>query len=302
MTTEKRPDSTPAKTTDKQELNLDILPSAQKIEGEKQGLLGNSFSPKIVERGPGKPPVKISGAEIEIDRSALEQQTQIVKDRLLQAIKNGDENTVNRYLWYLEDRTDPEGVAMRDGLTQALKEKNAANLRLDALTINLPHRQMAERELIKKALREDMSRLPFTYINDRGEALQENELDYVMVESGKRKMEDGFIIMVGSKKGISAISALNDLPKDKFQPEKDKITKDPETGTISVPLMRASDGTESPFVAMEIYKVPVDIQNMVYEEEAREIQSAQSTYSPNPNINIPTTRSKAPTRSVHVSY
>ena len=233
----------------------------------------------------------------------MEQQIRIVKDRLLQAIKNGDENTVNRYLWYLEDRTDPQGVAMRDGLAQALKEKDPDKLELDALSINLPHQQMAERELIKRGLKDDMPRLPFTYLNDKGEALQENELDYVMVESGKRKdMGDGFVIMVGSKKGISAISALNDLPKDKFQPQKDKITKDPEMGTITVPLMKASDGTESPFVAMKIYKVPVDIQNMVYEEEERERQSPPPTYSPDPNINIPTPRSRAPTRSVHVSY
>lgn len=299
MVSENRSSDNPPKDGKKQEINLDALPSAQRIEGKKQSYLGSSFAPKIVDRGPGKPPVQIKGSEIEIDSVALEQQIKDGKENLINGINSGNEGIVNRYLWYIGDRNDPEAVAAREALLQALKDKDASQLQLDALSINLPHRQIAEIDLIKKGLKGAMPRLPITkYHDDDGNELEENDLDYVMVDSGKRKdIKKGFVIMVGSKKGISGMTLPNEFPEDKFQPQKDKISKDSRANVITIPLNKATDGTECPFVAMEIYKDAVDLKTKTYQEEEDERQAPEPDFLP---PMMPRPRSSPP-RSVNVS-
>lgn len=295
-----------------EEIKFDIteLPSAQPVGEDLRSTLTTMVSSPILfeetDLEPGEPKIKVdAGGIIKIDRKALDEGEKSVIEYLKEAIARGDEKEIRRFLWYLEDREDEETKAFRQQLEEAFRSKNPASLDLDSLNVVLPLRTLAEKQLIKNALREQLKKIPFSFKDHAGNLLnQDKEVDFVFIPQG-----DQFKLVVASKKGIGSVALPESITDESFQPELMKIAKDQKAGTITIPLNKAKDGSEPMAPIIEIRKERIDLPGELLRQEEeleKQAKAQQPVYAP-PPPSVSTTpysqpRSQRPTTWVTTSH
>lgn len=286
-------------------IDLSVLPSAQPRELGLQVTIGDAIIPEITSLPEGQS-MQITEGRVLLDRDALERAKQGVIGRLRGAIESGDEHVVAGYSWYLEDSQDPDVVALRNQIQEALQQRNAAHLQLDALNVHLPTEGMAQRQLIKEGLQREISRYPFSFRGRDGQPLNQEDLDFVFTRHSERP--DTFKMIVASRRGIEAIAVPDpeNFPQDKFQVDfaSRDLAKDPNTGAMTIPLKAAADGTMPAVAIIEIRKEAVDLPaELIKKEEEQNVQPPSRQQPPSarpytpqpPQFPGPTPRAQRPT-------
>lgn len=211
-----------------------------------------------------------------IDETAFNVALNNVNQSLIKAITRGDVTEVERYLWYLQDQAGEEADKFRQQLRDAVQKKDASGLVLDSLTISLPNRGLAEKNLIKEALEEKVRKLPFEFENDAGEVIDQNQTDFIYTQSGGSS-----ILMIGSKRGIHGISVLTE-DLDKYQANLDSLEKDDSTGTITINLKPDRSGANPPVDKVIIFKDQrIDLPKELVKRE-EEVEEEQRRHAPPP--------------------
>ena len=246
--------------------------------------------------------IRVDGGKVLVDHTALMEEKKKVLNYLKVAIEEGNEAEVSKFLWYLDDQDSPEVVALRAEIQTALQQRNAQELKLNSLQVSLPIDQIAQRQLIKKALQMELPRYPFVFKNAQGRVLNPStEVDFVFM-----RQSDSFKLVVGSKEGIEAISFPESLSAEQFQPDLSGITPDPKTRTIKIPMKGAADGESPSAGVIVVKKGKIDLQQTLLEEEEEQEQSrpvpdTTTSYSP-PPPSVSQPRASRPSSYISVSH
>lgn len=230
----------------------------------------------------GSPPFQIKSGKISIDKKRFLEEKEKVEKALEASIRTGDEHTFNKMtggLKFAEDEEQVDAYIKLRKLFDLGKSSKLKSINVDFLTDGI-----AQRNIMREGLKPQVEKLPFTFMDRNGKALDhEKDLDLVFVKD----KDGGYKLIVASKKGIDEIVVPEAFNADQFQPDFLKIDKDVVTDTITIPLKPSRDGSESYVVSVEIRKGPIDLPHKLAIEEAQEIakrarKKREENYNPPP--------------------
>jgi hypothetical protein len=266
-------------------------------EGQPNIFVMETFTPNIVDLSDGAK-IKIENGSISIDRQALEDEHNNVLTYLKNAIDSGNEVEVAKFLWYLEDSQDEAGIDLRNKINTALKNRDSSSLSLKNISVVMPSKEIAQRRLIKEALRTEITNIPFSFKDKNGDTINTDNIDFIFVVDVATK---NFKLIVASQFGIDSVSVEEVVDDTKFKPDFNKITKDTENDYIIIPLLPAEDGIAPPFGFLEIRKGKIDLPQQISEDEEknfgkpdpRPFNSFSTPFNSNNNIYSPSPPSPA---------
>ena len=235
---------------------------------------------------PAGAPITLKDGKLHINREGLEEEKAKVKKALSDSIENGDEAVFLNMTAGLESSDVEELVDLGEKLKGAFARRTKNPFELKSINVDLLTDGIAERNLIREGLKPQIARQPFTFKDKDGKDLDlENDVEFVFAKN----KDEGYKIIVGSKKGIAEINVPIDLDDSKFQPDFTKIDKDTVNNSIVIPLKAAKDGTESLVTMFEIHKGPINLKEvLIYEEDKQDIFNAKAARKSSQTPSSPT--------------
>lgn len=215
----------------------------------------------------GEKPFRIIDGKIHMDEGRLTSEKEDVKKALFGSIKEGDKEIFTRMTKGLEKTGDEDLAKLYKKLKSAFRAKDFEPLlKLKSINVDMLTNGIAERNLIREALKPKIKKLPFVFYDKYGKLLDnENEVDFIFVKD----KGDKYKIVIGSRKGIGSIELPDDLENDQYQPALEGMDIDNVTDSRIIPLRPAKDGSDPLISTMEIRMGPIDIVEQASKEESR---------------------------------
>jgi hypothetical protein len=232
----------------------------------KEGILLGGIWIEVINAPEETRPFWIEDGVVKMEYNRLILERESVKKALAESIASGNEDVFSSLTGSLKMATDEELIDIYIKLQKAFIEHSQNPFELHSINVDLLTDGIAERNLIREGIKPQIRQQPFIFRDSNGRELDsDRDLDYIFVR-GRNK---AYKLIVGSKKGIASIEIPNELESDKFQPDLNKIEKDPVTDTITIELKDALNGS-TPFISVvEIRKGPIDLIQKAKNEEAR---------------------------------
>jgi len=234
---------------------------------------------------PGNNPVTIEDGQLKIDRERLEDERQRVKKALSDSIGNGDEQVFLKMTGGLESSDIEELADLAQKLKQAFDARTRNPFELQSINVDLLTDGIAERNLIREGLKPQIARQPFIFKDRGGNVLGDDDLDFVFA----KKKEEGYKILVASKKGIDQIDVPFELNDDKFKPELTRVDKDLVNNSIIIPLSDAADGTKPLVAVFEILKGPLNLVDVLKKQESIDQKKQKPSEPGSASVRLPIT-------------
>jgi hypothetical protein len=230
-----------------------------------EGLLIGGLWIELDDAPDGAPPFRIENGKIKMDKTRLNEEKEVVKQALSDAISTGNITIFSKMTGGLEIATDEKLIEIYIELQKAFIEKSQNPFQLHSINVDLLTDGIAERNLIREGLKPQIKQLPFIFRDKNEKALDiDNDLDFIFV----KEKSNTYKLIVGSKHGIDSIELPDDLENDKFQPDLTKVEKDPVTDAITIALTKSKSGLPPIVSIIDIRKGSVDIIQKAAREEA----------------------------------
>jgi hypothetical protein len=208
-------------------------------------------------------PIMVREGHVHLSEEGLNREKTVVKIALSVSIEEGNEEIFTRMTKGLENTQDPELQDLYQNLLKAFKNKTKNPFNLAEINVDLLTNGIAERNLIREALKSKITQLPFKFQNKNGELIEQDKIDYIFVRDAGKK----YRLIVGSKQGIAMIEVPDKLKDDQFHPDLTKVDRNPNTDAIIFPLGSSKDKSDPIASIIEIRKGPIDIIQLAAREE-----------------------------------
>lgn len=218
------------------------------------------IDPKIKLGGP----IKVREGHLHLSEEGLNREKAVVKTALSDSIEEGNEEIFTRMTKGLENTQDPDLQDLYQDLLEAFKNKTKNPFSLAEINVDILTNGIAERNLIREALKSKITQLPFKFQNKNGEPIEPDKIDYIFVRDTGEK----YRLIVGSKKGIAMIEVPDELKDDQYHPDLTKVDRNPNTNAIMFPLGRSKSKSDPIASIIEIRKEPIDIIKLAAKEES----------------------------------
>jgi hypothetical protein len=239
----------------------------QDLKKEKENpsdrLLGGGIWIEIDSNLKPGDPIRVRKGHVHLSEEGLNQEKAVVKKALSCSIEESNEEIFIRMTKGLENTQNPDLQDLYQDLLDAFKNKTKNPFNLAEINVDLLTNGIAERNLIREALKSKITQLPFRFKNKNGELVEQDKIDYIFVRDTGGK----YRLIVGSKQGIAMIEVPDKLKDDQFHPDLTKVDRNPNTDAIIFPLGRSKDKSDPIASIIEIIKSPIDIIQLAAREE-----------------------------------
>jgi len=239
-----------------------LAPKKEKEAPRDRLLIGGiciEIDPKVKAGGP----IKVREGHVHLSEEGLNQEKAVVKTALSDSIEEGNEEIFTRMTKGLENAQNPDLQNLYLDLLKAFKNKKKDPFSLAEINVDILTNGIAERNLIREALRSKITQLPFKFQDKNRELIEQDKIDYIFV----RDVGEKYRLIIGSKKGIAMIEVLDVLKDSQFRPDLTKIDRNPNTNAIIFPLGRSKDKSDPIASMVEIRKDPIDLIQVATREE-----------------------------------
>lgn len=248
-------------------------------------LIGDSINPALIDLPDGIP-MSVKDGNLQLNARMFPEYRSNMEEVLRRGIIEGDEKILQLYIdnvSQLPDKAEVQNVinALKSAFETRSMDPLLSNLVVEGITNDI-----AQRNLIRKGIEDELTRNPLKIIGHDGKEIPLDDLDIVFTKDDDAK-KSGFKFIIGSKKGIDGVELLDSLEPHQFQPDYTGLAKDKKIEAIIVPLKKSKDGTEPSATKIQIIKSPINLASVLAkqerEREEEDYRRRASTSTPKPS-------------------